>query len=211
MTALSNAQVVEWIKNTATIIGEKYSYLSDLDTAIGDGDHGNNMNRGYQAALEKLPEGETDIGAILKAVAMALISKVGGAAGPLYGTMFLQASNTAKGRTELMPGDLSQLFKAAIDGIKMRGKAETGEKTILDALVPAVEAFDATLADGGDLGPCLDAMVAAAQKGMESTIPLVATKGRASYLGERSKDHQDPGATSCFYILKALRDTVCEG
>ncbi|MCC9620715.1 dihydroxyacetone kinase subunit L [Thalassospira sp. MA62] len=211
MTVLSNAQIIQWINKTAEVISEKHVYLTELDTAIGDADHGNNMDRGFKAVITQLKTDETDIGAILKTVAMSLISKVGGAAGPLYGTMFLQASNVTKGKTELAAGDLSQLFKAAISGIEMRGKAKAGEKTILDTLIPAVDAYDAAIEAGDEIPAALDKMAEAAENGMKATIPLIATKGRASYLGERSKDHQDPGATSCFFMIKALRDTVCEG
>lgn len=203
--ALTGATVRKWIEKTAAVMAENRTYLTELDSAIGDADHGNNMDRGFKAVVEKLPEGD-DIGALLKAVSMALISKVGGAAGPLYGTMFLQASKPLMGKTEAGFEDMAQFFDDAVAGVKMRGKADTGMKTMLDALVPAAEAFRAA----GDLGAGLKAATEAAEKGMKETIPMIATKGRASYLGERSKDHQDPGATSCHMIVKALADAQNE-
>ncbi|MEI2383672.1 dihydroxyacetone kinase subunit DhaL [Breoghania sp. JC706] len=202
---LTGATVRKWIEKTAAVMAENRTYLTELDSAIGDADHGNNMDRGYKAVVEKLPEGD-DIGALLKAVSMALISKVGGAAGPLYGTMFLQGSKPLMGKSEIGFDELAQFFDDAVAGVKMRGKAEAGEKTMLDALVPAAEAFR----KAGDLDAGLKAAVAAAEQGMKDTIPLIAKKGRASYLGERSRDHQDPGATSSYMIVKALADAQNE-
>ncbi|PTW53227.1 dihydroxyacetone kinase DhaL subunit [Breoghania corrubedonensis] len=202
---LTGATVRKWIEKTAAVMAENRTYLTELDKAIGDADHGNNMDRGFKAVVEKLPEGD-DIGALLKAVSMALISKVGGAAGPLYGTMFLQGSKPLMGKSEISFEELAQFFEDAVAGVKMRGKAEAGEKTMLDALVPAAEAFR----KAGDLDAGLKAAVEAAEQGMKDTIPMIAKKGRASYLGERSRDHQDPGATSSYMIVKALEDAVSE-
>jgi len=194
------------------VIGEAIifnkDFLTSLDTAIGDSDHGINMARGFEAVsgkLRTLPE-ETDIGTVLKTVAMTLISTVGGAAGPLYGTAFLRASAVAAGKQEVDASLAAAALAAAIQGIRERGKATTGEKTMLDALEPALAAFNEGLAAGKPVLECLDLAVAAAEKGVEYTKTIVATKGRASYLGERSLGHQDPGATSATIILKTLAD-----
>lgn len=182
-------------------------FLTDLDAAIGDADHGINMARGFEAALAKvkaLPPA-ADAAAVLKTVGMALISTVGGAAGPLYGTAFLRASVAAQGAA---PDGASavKVLEAAITGIKERGKATRGEKTMLDALEPASEALAGCAGAGKPLADCLDAACEAAENGIEYTKTIIATKGRASYLGERSLGHQDPGATSSYIILKALAD-----
>lgn len=204
---LTSAQVTEWILKTAAVMEENRDYLTQLDSAIGDADHGNNMDRGYKAALQQLAK-DDDVGAILKSLAMALISKVGGAAGPLYGTMFLQAATALSGKAELSEEDVELLLKSSVDGIKMRGRAEPGEKTILDSLVPAYEAFKNSRANGDGIAECLAAATAAAEEGMKATIPMIAKKGRASYLGERSVGHQDPGATSTYLIVRTLSDVA---
>lgn len=184
----------------AAEISEHRQELVRLDTAIGDGDHGTNLDRGMRKVLEKLDVSEpADAGAVLKAVAMTLISSVGGAAGPLYGTLFLQMGNALAGHSEVELEAYAQAWRKALDGVQARGKAEVGDKTMVDALVPAVQA----LQDATDLPEALQAAERAAQEGMKSTIPLVARKGRASYLGERSRDHQDPGATSTYYLFKS--------
>lgn len=182
-------------------------YLTSLDAAIGDADHGINMARGFDAALAKakaLPP-EADIGTVLKTVGMALISTVGGAAGPLYGTAALRAAGAAPGAA-LDGAAVIGMLAAAIAGIKDRGKAVRGEKTMLDALEPALEAFAAGHKAGRPLSECLELACAAAGEGVAFTKTIIATKGRASYLGERSLGHQDPGATSSYIILKALAD-----
>lgn len=204
---LTAEQTAAWIKKTAAVIEENREYLTQLDSAIGDADHGNNMHRGFQAALGKLPE-SGEPADILKAVSMALISKVGGAGGPLYGTMYQKAAMAVKGKDELSAEDVEALLQAGVDGVKMRGRAEQGEKTMLDALVPALEAFKQARAKGQELISCLEHAVAAAEEGKRSTIDLVATKGRASYLGERSQGHQDPGATSSHLILQTLLEAA---
>jgi dihydroxyacetone kinase-like protein len=204
--AVTNEHIIAWIKKTAEVIEQKREYLTELDTAIGDADHGNNMHRGYQHAVTQLSADQQDIGAILKNIAMTLMSKVGGAGGPLYGTMFLQASSIAKGKTELNSEDMKQFFIAAVEGVQKRGKAVRGEKTMLDSLIPAKEAFQAATEDGKPLADSLSAAVSAAEEGMNGTIDMIATKGRASYLGERSRGHMDPGAASSYLILKALYD-----
>ena len=206
---ITNTQILQWFENTADLIDENSSYLTKLDTAIGDADHGNNMKRGFIKVRELLPELEDkDIGAILKTVAMKLISSVGGASGPLYGTFYLQASNKAKGSNELDGNQFGELLQAGLEGIKMRGKASLEDKTIIDALEPAVEAYTNSINDGDSIPDALESAVSAAEKGAEDTIPMIAKKGRASYMGERSKGHKDPGATSMTMILTALRDAV---
>jgi len=206
---ITNTQILQWFENTADLIDENSSYLTKLDTAIGDADHGNNMKRGFTKVRELLPELEDkDIGAILKTVAMKLISSVGGASGPLYGTFYLQASNKAKGSNELDGNQFGELLQAGLEGIKMRGKASLEDKTIIDALEPAVEAYTNSINDGDSIPDALESAVSAAEKGAEDTIPMIAKKGRASYMGERSKGHKDPGATSMTMILTALRDAV---
>jgi phosphoenolpyruvate---glycerone phosphotransferase subunit DhaL len=198
---ISAADVRAWLADYAAVIAEHRAELVALDTAIGDGDHGTNMDRGMRAAIEKLDATEgDDIGALLKAVAMALISKVGGAAGPLYGTLFLQMGNKAAGRTELDLAGWTEALQAGVDGVKARGKAEPGDKTMLDALLPALEALRA---GGGDGDAALLRSADAAEEGMRATTPLEARKGRASYLGPRSVGHQDPGATSAHLLLRA--------
>jgi len=187
-------------------IDENKEYLTALDAAIGDADHGINMARGFQAVTEKirgLPE-DADLGVLLKTVGMTLISTVGGAAGPLYGTAFLRAAGIAQGRTILGGDTAAQMLAAAGNGVKERGKATVGEKTMLDALVPACEAFAAATEAGKTVLQALEEACAAADGGVEHTKTIIATKGRASYLGERSLGHQDPGATSSALMLKAL-------
>ena len=203
---ITNDQVVAWIRAFAAQVAEQKSALTKLDAAIGDGDHGTNMDRGMRKVLEKLEGAEgDDIGATLKAVGMALVSSVGGASGPLYGTLFMQMGAGAAGATELDLAGWTQALEKGATGVQARGKAELGDKTMVDALTPAVEALKEHAGDS--LADALTASADAAQQGMEATIPLVARKGRASYLGERSADHQDPGATSTHLLLRAAADT----
>ena len=192
------------IERMAAAMEENRKYLTKLDSEIGDGDHGNNMRRGFAAALERLgttqPNSPADV---LKAVSMALIGKVGGAAGPLYGTAFLRASTALPGG-EVSPEDAASALEAALGGIKQRGKAEVGDKTILDALTPAVAAGkEAAESSGATVASVFRAAAEAAEKGAESTVPLTARKGRASYLGARAEGHKDPGATSTQLLLDA--------
>jgi dihydroxyacetone kinase-like protein len=187
----------------AAAMEEHRRELSKLDSEIGDGDHGNNMNRGFQAALERLDSADPSSPAdVLKTVSMALVSKVGGAAGPLYGTAFLRASTALQDKDEVSAEDAAEVLEAALGGIKQRGKAEVGDKTIVDALEPAVEAAKGAASGGGAAG-VLRAAADAAGEGVESTVPLTARKGRASYLGDRAQGHPDPGATSTYYLLDA--------
>jgi phosphoenolpyruvate---glycerone phosphotransferase subunit DhaL len=200
--------VVRWLKTFAETITEQKSYLTELDSAIGDADHGINMDRGMQAVLTKLGSAPVgDIGALFKTVGMTLVSSVGGAGGPLYGTLFLQLGVATTGKDELSPADWQAALEAAVAGVQARGKAEPGDKTMLDALIPARDAFAAAVSDGADLPAALRRSADAGEQGMKDTIPLVARKGRASYLGERSAGHQDPGATSSFLLLQTAADT----
>lgn len=200
--------VLAWIKAIAGMLSENSAYLTDLDSAIGDADHGANMDRGFKAVLNRMPEiSDKDIGTIFKTVGMTLLSTVGGAGGPLYGTWFLQAGMKTAGKMELSLADWAEALEAALSGIVMRGKAELQDKTMVDALTPAVNELKQALQEGQPINAALERSAGAAQKGMESTIPLVARKGRASYLGERSAGHQDPGATSSYLILKVAAET----
>jgi dihydroxyacetone kinase-like protein len=203
MEKLTIAAVRAWICRSADEIERMKSYLTDLDAPIGDSDHGINMARGFSAVKAKLAgEQPSDIGALLRSVAMTLLSTVGGASGPLYSTLFLQAATKAAGRTELDLAGWIQCLEAGLAGVAQRGKAVPGDKTMLDALAPAVEALKR--AKDKPLAEALAVSARAAEEGMKSTIPLVARKGRASYLGERSAGHQDPGATSTCLLLKTL-------
>ena len=204
--------VLAWIDGFAATVAENKDYLTRLDSAIGDADHGINMNRGMKAALERLEASPPDdIGAALKTVGMAMVSKVGGASGPLYGTFFLQLGGPLAGKDSVTLEEWAGAVRAAVDGVIARGKAELGDKTMLDALVPAVEALEAAAAEGKDVRDGLTRAADAAARGMEATTPLVARKGRASYLGERSAGHQDPGATSSHLLIRTAADTLARG
>ena len=206
--SVGHDDVVRWVSAFAEAIAENKEYLTALDAAIGDADHGINMNRGMQSVMAKLQAGNPeDIGALLKTVGMALVSSVGGAGGPLYGTFFLQLGSKAIGKDELTDNDWVAMLAAAVEGVQMRGKAEPNDKTMVDALIPARDALAAAVAAGEPFANALHASAAAAEEGMKATIPLVARKGRASYLGERSAGHQDPGATSSWLLLKTAADT----
>jgi len=201
-----------WIKACAQVIEQNRDYLIALDAAIGDADHGANMDRGFRAVAAKLTDvADKDIGTIFKTVGMTLISTVGGAGGPLYGTFFIQAGMASMGKIELDLSDWLAILDAGTKGVISRGKAVAGDKTMIDALLPAVEALRQAVGDGQALGEALKRSAAAAESGMKATIPLVARKGRASYLGERSADHQDPGATSSYLILDAAARTWNHG
>jgi phosphoenolpyruvate---glycerone phosphotransferase subunit DhaL len=204
------AQAVAWVRSTAAVIEEHAAELTRLDSAIGDGDHGTNMNRGFKATVQRLGglEGDQDFGSVFKAIGMALIGKVGGASGPLYGSLFFGMGKELGSETEVEDERLAAALRAGYDSVVARGKAQLEDKTMLDAWHPALEALDADLAEGKELGPALDEAAEAAAAGMKATIPMIARKGRASYLGERSRDHQDPGATSTHLILQTLADVV---
>ncbi len=200
--AATAPEVGAWVRAFAAVIAENKDRLTKLDQAIGDADHGINMDRGMRAVLEKLDGDEpADVGALMKSVAMTLISKVGGASGPLYGTFFLQFGTAAGPAAALSPAEWADCFDAAVAGVQSRGKAEPGDKTMLDALLPAGAALRAAVGEGAGLGAALARAAGAADEGVAATIPLVARKGRASYLGERSAGHQDPGATSSALLV----------
>ena len=210
--SIGAADIRGWIGDYASVIAEHRAELVRLDTAIGDGDHGTNLDRGMRAAVEKLEATEgDDVGALLKAVGMTLVSKVGGAAGPLYGTLFLQMGMATAGRDALDLAGWADALEAGVQGVKARGKAEPEDKTMLDALLPAVDALRAAQADGAELGDALRRCADAAEEGMRATIPLEARKGRASYLGPRSVGHQDPGATSSHLLLRAAAERFGDG
>jgi phosphoenolpyruvate---glycerone phosphotransferase subunit DhaL len=196
---------LDWMSRFAGSMGDHRAELVALDTAIGDGDHGTNMDRGMRKAIEKLEAQEQpDAGAVLKTVAMALVSSVGGAAGPLYGTLFLQMGTALAGKDEIDLETYAAAWRKGIEGVQARGKAELGDKTMLDALVPGIEALERA----SDLDTGLREAANAAESGMRETIPLLARKGRASYLGERSQGHQDPGATSTYYLYQTAAEAL---
>ena len=201
--SLDAAWARRWIELAAADVAEQSDYLVDLDRAIGDGDHGENMDRGFKAAVEALGQAEpASVAEVLKTVAKTLMSTVGGAAGPLYGTAFLRASKAA-GDGELDAAGVAAIIEGALGGIQARGKATTGEKTMVDAWTPALDAARAAAESGADAVATLQAAATAAEAGAAATEPLRATKGRASYLGERSIGHLDPGAVSTSLILRA--------
>ena len=205
--SVSYDDAVRLVQTFAATIAENKAYLTELDSSIGDADHGINMDRGMQAVLGKiqdLPAG--DIGNLFKTVGMTLVSTVGGASGPLYGTLFLRLGAALAGRSELEAADWLTALTQAIEGVQARGKAEPNDKTMLDALMPARAALAEAIAAGASLPDALRRSADAAEGGMQATIPLVARKGRASYLGERSAGHQDPGATSSYLLLKTVAD-----
>lgn len=208
--ALDPRTVRRWLAEFARLIDANAAELTELDAAIGDADHGTNMRRGTSAVVEVLTTlpPDTGVGGLLKSTAMTLISKVGGASGPLYGTLFLRMS-AAVGSAEALDGpEFAAAFRAGVEGLAARGKAVLGDKTMYDALGPACEAMDAAVAEGCDLSAVLSWAVTAAEQGRDSITPLVARKGRASYLGERSAGHQDPGATSAVLLLLALQAAI---
>ena len=192
------------VKEMAAAMEENRKHLTKLDSEIGDGDHGNNMHRGFQAALERLEGTEPQTPAdVLKAVSTALVGKVGGAAGPLYGTAFLRASTSLSGKEDLSSEDVAEAMEAALGGVKQRGKAEEGDKTMIDALAPAVAAAKEAASSGKGVGDVSREAAEAAGEGSEATVPLTARRGRASYLGERAAGHMDPGARSTYLLLDA--------
>jgi len=206
---LGLAWTLDWLRRAGAVLAENRMALIELDRAIGDADHGENMERGFTAALAKLEEQPPSTpGAALKSVAMSLMSKVGGAAGPLYGTAFLRAATALGDAEELDSEALAAALAAARDGIVARGKAEPGDKTMIDAWTPAVEAARAAVGEGPVV--LLDRAAAAAEQGAEATEPLVARKGRASYLGERSAGHRDPGSQSTALLLRAAADAAAD-
>lgn len=207
---ITSKLLLKSLDNMQKTIAENKEFLTELDAKIGDADHGINMNKGFKAVKAKLEDSVDDsCDEILKTVAMTLISTVGGASGPLYGTAFLKAAGVVDGYS-ISNETLVEVFSAAIGGVQLRGKAEKGEKTMLDALIPAYEAFKKAIENGDLLAEALEKSVLAAEEGVEYTKTIVASKGRASYLGERSLGYQDPGATSSYLLIKALYETVSE-
>jgi len=208
MNEIGSDDLVRFVQLYAQRIAERKVELTDLDSKIGDADHGINMDRGFTAVMAKLPDlAGSDLGTISKTVGMTLISTVGGASGPLYGTFFLRLATSFGDRRSATPAELTQALRAGLEGVKQRGKAELDDKTMVDAMTPAVEALEAG-DSGGDLHAALSAAADAAAVGRDRVTPLVARKGRASYLGERSANHQDPGATSTTILFEALRDAI---
>jgi len=206
---ITTAIIEAWLRRAAAVLEENKTYLTDLDAAIGDADHGVNIARGFGAIVQKLAaEPGQPLGAIFKTAGMTLMSTVGGASGMLYGNFFLKAANLAGERSAIAAADLLAVLEAGRDGITQRGRAEPGDKTMIDAWTPALTALRAALDAGQPSADALATCAAAAEAGMRATIPLQARKGRASYLGERSIGHQDPGATSTYLLLRALADTV---
>ena len=221
------AGVTAWLRAFAAEVATHRDELTDLDAAIGDADHGVNMDRGMQAVAAKLPaageagtgevgpdetgSGGVPLGPLLKSAGMTLVSTVGGAAGPLYGTLFLEMGKAAAERTTLTAAEWAGVVSAGVAGVQMRGKAEAGDKTMVDALLPAAEALRAAAGSGATLPAACRAAADAAAEGMRATTPLVARKGRASYLGERSAGHQDPGATSTWLLLETAAATFGGG
>ncbi|MFB3777543.1 MAG: dihydroxyacetone kinase subunit DhaL [Bryobacteraceae bacterium] len=202
--AVGLEEVRAWLDSLAEVYSENRQRLTDLDSPIGDADHGINMDRGFAAVKAEMSSHPApDIRTLLQIVATVLIRTVGGAAGPLYGTFFLRAASVCAGKAQLDAANVVELFRAGVEGVRQRGKAEPGEKTMVDALQPALDAMRKALGEGAPLAAVLDAGAAAAEQGMLATIPMQARKGRASYLGPRSVGHQDPGATSSWLLIRA--------
>lgn len=207
--SISLSQLVRWLHEFGTLVNQNKAYLTDLDSAIGDADHGSNMARGMTAVLNLVDGASEDaIGPMFKKVGMTLVSSVGGASGPLYGTFFMKFGTAAGAADALETTQLLAALRAGFDGVTARGKAVVGDKTMVDAMTPALDAMDAAAADDASLVEVVRRGAEAARQGRESTIDLVARKGRASYLGERSKGHQDPGATSTTYLFESLAAAV---
>ncbi|MFB8189839.1 dihydroxyacetone kinase subunit DhaL [Microbacterium sp. NPDC055988] len=212
MAAVDTAVLTDWVSRFGTAVTEKRDWLTELDSAIGDADHGANMARGMNAVSEKLAAGApATVDDLLKTVGMTLVSSVGGASGPLYGTFFLRMGMAAGAESELDGPALAAALRAGLDGIVARGKAEPGDKTMFDAMAPAVDALDAALAGGASVADAVRTAADAAADGRDATLPLVARKGRASYLGERSAGHLDPGAASTAILFDTLAAAVADG
>ncbi len=208
---MTNEDMLRWLGNIADALHENAQYLTELDSAIGDADHGTNMDRGFTAVRAKFPSMQTmDMAGQLKTVGSTLVSTVGGASGPLYGTAFLRAGSAVANKTDLTTADVVAMLEAFLGGIVARGKAQPGEKTMVDALTPALNAAKMAQQEGSSLAEVTARAASAAEEGMQATIPMLATKGRASYLGERSIGHQDPGATSSWLILRNLAAVCAE-
>jgi dihydroxyacetone kinase-like protein len=198
-----------WVRRFAALVAENKDYLTELDAAIGDADHGSNLDRGMTAAVAALDElGPTSAGPLFSKVGMTLVSTVGGASGPLFGTLFLRMGTSFGDVDSASPAQVAAALRAGLEGVEARGKAQPGDKTMYDALAPAVEALDKAVGEGTDLTESLGRARDAAAEGCAATTPMLARKGRASYLGERSVGHQDPGATSVALLLQAAADAI---
>jgi phosphoenolpyruvate---glycerone phosphotransferase subunit DhaL len=206
---MNTEQILRWLQRFATKIEQNKEYLTELDAAIGDADHGINMERGFKKLLIQLPTiANKDIGSILKSVSMTLIASIGGASGPLYGTFFLRASSAVADKEELDEQDMVDMLRAGLNGVIERGKTQLGDKTMLDVLFPAVTAFEKAVDEKKVMRDAMGQALAAAEQAMKDTALMQAKKGRASYLGDRSIGHQDPGATSCYLMLKCLYESL---
>lgn len=209
-TSINSAIVVDWLCRYADTISENRELLTALDAAIGDADHGINMERGFTEVKQRLNvSADEEFGSIFKAIGMTLLSKVGGASGPLYGTLFLRMGMALAGKTSMTAAEFAAALAAGVDGIRQRGSARPGDKTMIDALTPAVITLQQRLDDYEGLCEALRAAADTAEAGARATIPMQANKGRASYLGPRSIGHQDPGATSAYLLIKSAADTFC--
>lgn len=207
--SIQGKKVIEILEKISEKIDENKAYLSELDAAIGDGDHGLNMNKGFKAVIEKIKDDDgNDIGGILKKSGMALVSNVGGASGPLYGTAFMKAAVSVNGKSEIDINDFAKMLDEALEGIKMRGKGQADDKTMIDAIEPALKSIKEGIDSGLEVKKILKAAKEAAYKGVEHTKEIIAKKGRASYLGERSLGHQDAGATSSAIILETIYEAL---
>lgn len=208
---ISREGIFNWLKvYSDTIIANK-DYLTELDAAIGDADHGANILRGFQIVLTQLPlVADKDIGSVLKQVGLTIVSSMGGAGGPLYGTFFIQMGSVTLGKLELTTTDWSAALEAGAKGVITRGQANPGDKTMVDTLLPAATAYKEAIESGADMKTALFTSAQAAETGMQATIPLIARKGRASYLGARSVGHQDPGATSAYLLIKTAAECLCD-
>lgn len=206
---ITKQQIVQWLEQSAEVFNAEQDFLTELDREIGDADHGLNMNRGFQKVKEKLPSvADKDIGTILKTTGMTLLSSIGGASGPLYGTFFIRNATSVMSKEELSLAELTKMLQDGVDGIVQRGKAEVGDKTMVDTWSGIIACLkqnqEATMYEA------LDSAVVEAERAMKDTIPMQAKKGRASYLGERSIGHQDPGATSAYLLFSALRSASAQ-
>ncbi len=207
---VTTAALGAWVRQFADLVAAERDHLTELDSAIGDADHGTNMDRGLKAAVAALEELGVEAGAgpMFSKIGMTLVSTVGGASGPLYGTLFLRIGSTFGDTPTVTAEQVTAALRAGLEGVVARGKAQAEDKTMYDALAPAVEALDSALADGLGLGEALQRAHEAADAGRDATIPMLARKGRASYLGERSVGHQDPGATSVALLVAAAAQTL---
>jgi len=207
--ALTKQQVVDWLMRCGEVFSRERDFLTQLDTEIGDADHGLNMNRGFNKVVEKLPSvADKDIGFILKNTGMTLLSSVGGASGPLFGTFFIRAAQAAHAKQSLDLVELHQVMQEGVEGVVMRGKAEPGDKTMCDVWWPVVESLGQSAQQNLSVAEALQRAADSAERAVESTITMQARKGRASYLGERSIGHQDPGATSVMLMMKTLAEVA---